>query len=87
MLFNNTFNDLKTSLTEQDVDELVSIIGKGCRQATKTRLRTILTYSPSSIGNYGIFGRLEKYADGSWHYCAGQSYPDEIRTLKELILK
>ena len=88
---NNTYTDfteLKTNLTPEDVDQLVDLIGSRARQATKTRLRSILTYGPSTIPDYGIFRRLAKmHATGQWQYIAGQSYPDEIRTVRECILK
>lgn len=80
-----TFNDLKTLLTEQDIDQIIAIVGHRCRIKTCKRLRSILTYSPSAIENFGIMGRLVKDG-GTWHYCAGQSYPDEIRTVREIIL-
>lgn len=82
----NSFNDLKTQLSEQDVDQIVEIVGHRCRVKTCNRLRSILTYSPSLVPTYGILERLTK-ENGGWSYCAGQSYPDEIRTLREIILK
>lgn len=82
----NSFNDLKTQLSEQDVDQIIEIIGHRCRIKTCNRLRSILTYSPSLVPTYGILERLTK-ENGGWSYCAGQSYPDEIRTLREIILK
>lgn len=83
----NTFNDLKNELTESDISAILSIVGYRCREKTLRRLRSILTYGPRSIHPYGIFSRLTKLPDGSWDYCAGQSYPDEIRTLRECIIK
>lgn len=80
------FNNHKTQLTEQDVNELVSIITYRCRAKTTNRVRSILTYSPSLIPQYGIFNRLIK-DNNRWEYVAGQSYPDEIKTLRDCILK
>lgn len=82
----NSFNDLKNQLSEQDIDQIIEIIGHRCRVKTCNRLRSILTYSPSLIQTYGILERLTK-ENGKWSYCAGQSYPDEIKTLREIILK
>ena len=82
----NSFNDLKTQLSKQDVDQIVEIVGHRCRVKTCNRLRSILTYSPSLVPTYGILERLTK-ENGGWSYCAGQSYPDEIKTLREIILK
>jgi hypothetical protein len=81
------FNNQKSNLSESDIDQIVSIITHRCRIETTNRVRSILTYSPSLIPSYGIFERLIKEDDGKWHYCAGQSYPDEIRTLRELVIK
>lgn len=72
-------------LTEQDIDQIVAIVGHRCRVKTCNRIRSILTYSKSSIQNFGILERLIKEGD-QWHYVAGQSYPDEIRTVRECIL-
>lgn len=84
---NNSFNHLKTQLTDADISAILSIVGYRCREKTLRRLRSILTYARSTIPTYGIFNRLTKESDGSWSYCAGQSYTDEIRTLRECILK
>lgn len=80
------FNNQKTQLTENDIDQLISIIGYRCRIKTVQRMRSILTYSPSLIPEYGILNRLIKEND-QWSYCAGQSYTDELRTVRECILK
>lgn len=80
------FNSLKTNLTEQDIDSIMKLIGSRCRINTLKRLRSMLTYGTSAIGNYGILNRLERESDGSWSYCAGQSYTDEIRTVRDCIL-
>ena len=82
----NSFNDLKNQLSEQDIDQIIEIVGYRCRVKTCNRLRSILTYSPSLIQTYGILERLTK-ENGGWSYCAGQSYPDEIKTLREIITK
>ena len=82
----STFNDLKTKLTGDDIMQLEKLIGHGCRQKTKDRLVSILKYGPSSIPHCGILERLT-LEEGHWRYCAGQSYPDEIKTIRELILK
>ena len=80
------FNNQRDKLTEKDIEQLIDVIGSRCRAKTKDRLRSILTYGIGTIGHYGIFNRLIK-ENNDWSYCAGQSYPDEIRTVRELILK
>lgn len=84
---NNNFNTLKDTLTDSDIDSILSVIGHRCRIKTWNRLRSILTYGKHIIKPYGILNRLYKNDKGEWHYCAGQSYTDEIRTVREIILK
>lgn len=79
------FNDVKAELTERDIEDILSVIGYRCRAKTVNRMRSILTYSPQAIPNYGILNRLSDDGYG-WGYCAGQSYPDEIRTVRDIIL-
>lgn len=80
------FTDLKRNLTESDIDQIVALVGKGCRIKTYIRLRSILTYGPSTIEDCGIMRRLSRDKNGQWEYTAGQSYTDEIRTVREVIL-
>lgn len=78
------FNNSKTNLTENDIDQIIEIIGHGCQANTVQLLRRRLELFPSLIPNYGILDRLIK-EQGQWAYCAGQSYPDEIRTVRQII--
>ena len=79
------FNDVK-ELTDQDIEQILKIVGHRCRAKTVNRLESILRYGRHTIPSYGIFHRLIKFEYG-WEYVAGQSYPDEIKTLRECILK
>lgn len=83
------FNNVE-ELKESDIDAITKIVGHGCREKTKQRIRSILTYGRFTIKKYGIFERLIRFESPSgsrWEYVAGQSYPDEIRTLRECIIK
>lgn len=71
------------ALSAEQIDKLVALIGHGCRLETKNRLWRRLN-ALSLMPNYGIYSRVEI---NPVHYTAGQSYPDEIRTVRELILK
>lgn len=80
------FRDVQKSLTDDDIDQLVNIIGSKCRHATKVRIRSVLTYGPSTIPDLGIMRRLIKdEGTRKWEYVAGQSYPDEIRVVRNII--
>jgi len=76
----------RPELTAQDIDEIVAIVGHGCREKTRNRLYSLLRYGMSAMDSHGIFDRLGKYDGPRWTYVAGQSYTDEIRTLRACIL-
>jgi hypothetical protein len=79
------FNNQKANLTEEDKEEIFEILAKKTRQATRVLLAKRLDNHLDLIPEYGIFNRLIKENYG-WIYCAGQSYPDEIRTLRKIVL-
>jgi len=78
-------NTMKDKLTENDINEIIAILGHRCRVKTINRLRSILTYGISAIGSYGIYSRL-LFENGKWNYCAGQDYNAEIKCLRDCIL-
>jgi hypothetical protein len=71
-------------LTDKQITALLEILGKRCRQVTKNTLSYALQAVPNVL-NYGIFGRVMLDSDGA-SYCAGQSYPDEIRTVRKCLI-
>jgi TnpA family transposase len=71
-------------LTDEEIAGVVGLIGFRCSLKTKDILERRLK-SISMLSNYGIFGRL--IVSPKQHYNAGQSYPDEIRTVRELLIK
>ncbi len=80
-LYNRLYDE--KDLTDAEIEELVQIVGSGCRQETKARLYRRLSM-PSLMPRHDIYRRVDLDPVG---YCAGQSYPDEIRTVRQLILK
>ena len=78
------FNDAKFALSEEDENQLVDIIGYRCSWKTKARIRRRLENS-DVLPFASIFNRLVRKGD-EWRYQAGQSYTDEIRTIREIIL-
>ena len=60
-----------------ELDDLVNVIG-GYKKDTLRR--NIL-----NTRNYGIFQRLMYTNKRGWSYCAGQSYPEEMQTIRNLI--
>jgi hypothetical protein len=72
-----------------DIEQLVELLGSRCRRATKDKLYRRLRL-PSLLPTAGIFGRvhLDEYEGQKvWSYCAGQSYADEIRLVRQTILE
>lgn len=82
----DNFNNLKNNLSSEDIAQIVSILGYRCRTNTVHRLKAMLTYGTSIIPQFGILDRLMK-ENGKWTYYAGQSYVDEIRTVRNIIIK
>ena len=76
--------DCKIGLSEKESSSLFALFSHGCRQHTKTRLRSVIAYIPT-IPNYEIYGRI-MFENDTVSYCAGQSYPDEIKTVRDLLL-
>lgn len=80
------FRDVQAKLTEQDIDQLVDLIGSRCRHQTKQRIRSVLTYGAGTIPDFGIMRRVIRDEKGRWEYVAGQSYPDEIRVVRNIVM-
>jgi hypothetical protein len=74
------------ALTDAQKADILSMIGKGCRENTKSRLARRLELPLSCWERYGIYSRMTLNDDGA-NYICGQSWPDEMRTLRECILK
>jgi hypothetical protein len=81
--------DKEVSLNELQVASLVKLLAKGCREKTKGRLTSILTYSFLSLLSKWYWERLEVSDLGNCNatYCAGQNYPTEIVDIRNNILK
>lgn len=78
-----TLNDAATNhdLTEVELNALVCLLGAHCHNKTKNRLFYAIKYNQECFAIYDrVCIRPEVY------YCAGQSYPDEIRTVRNLLL-
>ena len=76
--------DKGQALTEQEQADLMELLGKRCRDKTKGMLAARLRWVPD-VPNYGIYGRV--LITPEVQYIAGQSYPDEIRYVRELLIR
>lgn len=77
------------ALTEDQQTAILEIIGKGCRADTKEQLSRRLALPLSLFPSYGIFTRLILWdeRDNRPYYICGQSWADEMKTLRDCILK
>lgn len=69
----------------QEIESLVELLGKRCRQETKNKLKRNIFYS-GNLSNHDIFKRVI-LRDDQAQYCAAQDYPAEIIRVRKLILK
>lgn len=74
-------------LSSLEIEALESLLCKRCQPRTRSTFRLRLEGGLSQ--SFGIYGRVvfdledERYPV---EYVAGQSYPDEVRTVRELII-
>jgi len=84
-IYDAKFNNGATHLSESEQTILLTIIGKGCRANTKDKLTRRIALPLSLWTDYGIFRRVT-FENGEVDYICGQSWTDEMRTLRECIL-
>jgi hypothetical protein len=77
--------DIPTELTDEQKSEILRLIGSGCRSKTKEKLSRRMDLPLSCWNNFGIYSRIV-FNDGQASYICGQSWTDEMRTLRECIL-
>lgn len=77
--------DVQIDLSNDQVDELVKMIGYRCRHDTKAKLRRRLELPLALLRNHGIYGRVVITENGCDYIC-GQSWDDEMRTLRECLI-
>lgn len=76
------------TLSPEQQNELLALLGSKCQQKTKEKLARRLALPLSLMPNYGIFSRVYlSYNTEGVHYCAGQSYTDEVRLVRKLVLE
>ena len=80
----------RDAMTEPLRESLYALLASGCRQKNRELLQRRIWNHLGMLPHYGILDRLHvnmtRNAD-EFHYCAGQSYTDEIRTVREIFLK
>lgn len=81
-----TFNQLRQNLSEDDINQLTKIIGKGMRKENKSRLTLSIELNSSTMPYYGIMERLVKNEKNQWLYIVGQELTSELKIIRSLFL-
>jgi hypothetical protein len=74
-------------LTEKQQEAILDFVGKGCRAKTKEAIARRLRLPLSLWRDYGIYSRIMFDDKRGADYCCGQSWTDEMRTLRECMTK
>lgn len=80
------FNNSREKLTEDDKEQIFKLFSSRLRADNYNLLRRRIFEHTNMLPYHGIFERIMKEPHG-WTYCAGQSYPDEIRWVRKCILE
>jgi len=76
------------TLTAEEATSLLQLLTRRCGERTRRdviRGIAALCEREGRVYSYGIYGRVH-LEDGEASYCAGQSYPDEIRVLRQCVI-
>jgi len=80
------WKDIEFELTEKQKDTFVELFGYRCQAHTCRTLRRFIA-APSRYPSYGIYRRVYWNENDECQYCAGQDYTEEVRYIRELIIK
>jgi hypothetical protein len=72
-------------LSDLEQVALFDLLARGTRQKTRERLARRVQLPLSIWKDYGIYSRVT-FVDGDVDYICGQSWADEMRTLRQCIL-
>jgi hypothetical protein len=64
---------------------IVGLLGSRCRKETVNRLWRAVNDNCRKVKSCGIMDRVMLAPNGA-SYCAGQSYPDEIRVVRQTVI-
>lgn len=74
-------------LTGKQQAAILDFVGKGCRANTKETIARRLRLPLSLWKDYRIYSRIMFNDQYGADYCCGQSWIDEMRTLRECMIK
>jgi hypothetical protein len=78
--------DPATFLTDAHRVALLALFGDRCHARTKARLRDCFADNCRRVKPCGILKRVTLYGEGTAHYCAGQDFPSEIKTCRQILI-
>ena len=84
-IHNAKFKCGNTHLSESEQNSLYKLVSSRCRYITKDKIERRIKLPLSLWKDYGIYSRVT-FVNGEVDYICGQSWTDEIRTLRECIL-
>lgn len=73
------------SLTENDIDQLVCLLGKYCRCKALRELRSVLTYGLHHVDGHSIFERVV-LESGVWRVVGAQCYNATVREIRKSLI-
>ena len=85
IIHNAKFGGGVSALTDKQKTDIFFMVTKRCRQETKDRVWRRLELTLSLWKSYGIYHRMTLDDKGAEYVC-GQSWPDEMRTLRNCII-
>lgn len=78
--------DGRAKLNAQERESLFALLSTRCRAKTKAKLRARIDMLGPACINYGVYGRV-LFRDNRAEYIAGQSWTEERRLLRRLIME
>lgn len=75
------------TITQEQLDSFKALLIRGMRsEQHKRRIHSLTLGRLTCLRNHGIYGRVV-FDESGCIYWPSQSYPDELRTVRELLLK
>lgn len=73
------------SLTEEEIDQLVCLLGKYCRCKTLRAIRSVLNYGLHSVDSHSIFERVT-LEGGVWSVIGAQCYSATVKEIRNSLI-
>lgn len=76
-------------LSEVHINELVNMLTKRCKDRTKKRIRSLITYDLDTLieKHWGLKRFYISLVDKDVHYCVGQCYTSELKTIRTDLMR